>query len=327
LYKEIDPTTILFFTFSLFFGFMLGDVGYGTILVLLGFFLKKKPVFGIGGKEVGNVIVIAGISSIIFGIIIFAEAFGLHFAPHSPHHHSLYWTDLLGIHGVYFSYTFLGVEFPLSKLDVEDIALLLILTPILGVVHMSFGLLLGFRNEAIMHGLKKAVTVKIGWLLLFLCMLSLLLLIPKLGLSAIIGSLLSLMEGKFPSFSFPGILFYILLAMALSAIILLFMGEGMSALFELPSVLANSLSYTRLAAVAIAKAGMAFSANMMIFELGGPAFLITGFFIHAMVPLLGLIACGLQSIRLQYYEFFHKFYEGGGPEFVPFGRERRLSYE
>jgi V/A-type H+-transporting ATPase subunit I len=59
---------------------------------------------------------------------------------------------------------------------------------------------------------------------------------------------------------------------------------------------------------------------------GGIGTAIIGVFIlvlgHIVVLLLGVTSAGLQGIRLEYVEFFNKFYEGGGREFSPFGHER-----
>jgi V/A-type H+/Na+-transporting ATPase subunit I len=44
---------------------------------------------------------------------------------------------------------------------------------------------------------------------------------------------------------------------------------------------------------------------------------------HILVLLLGITAAGIQMLRLEYVEFFQKFYEGGGEEYDPFGHESR----
>ncbi|MEK6916344.1 MAG: V-type ATPase 116kDa subunit family protein, partial [Nanoarchaeota archaeon] len=71
-YKEIDPTFFMFLTFPIFFGFMLGDVGYGLIILTLFMILKKKMP---GAKNFLNVFIISSIVSIVFGMV-FGEYFG-----------------------------------------------------------------------------------------------------------------------------------------------------------------------------------------------------------------------------------------------------------
>ncbi|ELY53693.1 V-type ATPase 116 kDa subunit [Natronolimnohabitans innermongolicus JCM 12255] len=46
---------------------------------------------------------------------------------------------------------------------------------------------------------------------------------------------------------------------------------------------------------------------------------------HIVVLLLGITSAGLQAIRLEYVEFFGKFYEGGGKNYEPFGHDRNHS--
>ena len=63
----------------------------------------------------------------------------------------------------------------------------------------------------------------------------------------------------------------------------------------------------------------------------GPAMLIVGLLVlvlgHALVLALGVTSAGLQAVRLEYVEFFGKFYGGGGREYEPFGYERRYTTE
>jgi V/A-type H+-transporting ATPase subunit I len=142
---------------------------------------------------------------------------------------------------------------------------------------------------------------------------------------------------------------------------------------EFLNVLVNVLSYTRLAAVLLAKAGMAFVVNLLFFGVyvdskggwhfgtggmptqemiqqgtefhgyvptgilfeglahGGIAFALLGIVIlvfgHALVLALGVTSAGLQAVRLEYVEFFGKFYEGGGKPYSPFGYERTYTTE
>ena len=71
-YKEIDPTFFMFLTFPIFFGFMLGDVGYGLVILTLFLILKKKMP---GAKNFLNAFIIAAVASIAFGAV-FGEYFG-----------------------------------------------------------------------------------------------------------------------------------------------------------------------------------------------------------------------------------------------------------
>ena len=142
---------------------------------------------------------------------------------------------------------------------------------------------------------------------------------------------------------------------------MLLLGEGGIGLLESLNVMVNVLSYTRIAAVLLAKAGMAFVVNLLFFGayqdaeglfhflvigghhhapegasvlfeglinmgplgwIGGLVVLLIG---HLLVLALGITSAGLQAVRLEYVEFFGKFYEGGGANYDPFGYTRRYT--
>ena len=63
-YKEIDPTSLIFVTFPIFFGFMLGDVVYGLILLGVFYLLKKKVP---AAKELASILMFAAVMTIFFG--------------------------------------------------------------------------------------------------------------------------------------------------------------------------------------------------------------------------------------------------------------------
>ena len=121
---------------------------------------------------------------------------------------------------------------------------------------------------------------------------------------------------------------------AVLAVVMLIAGEGATAILELPSMLTNILSYTRLAAIGLSSVGIALAINKIatesLFPKGG-LFIIIGIIVlilgHTLNTVLGVIAPGLHSLRLQYVEFFTKFYSGGGRQFNPFGYTRKYTEE
>jgi len=110
-----------------------------------------------------------------------------------------------------------------------------------------------------------------------------------------------------------------------------FRGEGLNAILELPGIFGNILSYTRLTAIALSKAGVAMAFNYMsIFLLyvgvGGVIGFISGLLIfmvgHLLVFLLAVLSAGLHGIRLHYVEWMGKFFAGGGKDYKPLAINR-----
>ncbi|MBS3157941.1 hypothetical protein J4206_01500 [Candidatus Woesearchaeota archaeon] len=188
----------------------------------------------------------------------------------------------------------------------HDKMLLLGAAVIVGIVHVNLGLLIGFYNELQHHGLWHAFCAKISWILL---QLGCLLLYLSYGMYLI-----------------PPIFGFVLLGIS---VILLYLGEGIRGLVELPSIFGNILSYARLMALGLASVGLAVVVNDMAAEFfHEPSILniIVGIFIlvigHVINIALGILGPFLHSLRLQYVEFFTKFYSGGGIAYKPFGAEK-----
>jgi len=101
--------------------------------------------------------------------------------------------------------------------------------------------------------------------------------------------------------------------------------ESVIAPIEIAGLLANVMSYTRLAGLGIGKAAIASAFNTILFRgmifPGQIGFVILGivFLVMAqlLVFLLGWISAGIQALRLNYVEAFIKFYKGNGLRSVP----------
>lgn len=99
-------------------------------------------------------------------------------------------------------------------------------------------------------------------------------------------------------------------------------GQGLYALYGVTGYVGDLVSYTRLMALGIAGGSIAAALNLIIGMFPGIAIIIIGplFFIaaHTFNMLLSLLGAYVHTARLQYVEYFSKFYEGGGKAFTPF---------
>ena len=312
-YHEIDPTSILFFTFPLFFGLMLGDVGYGVVLFGLFYILSRK--FNGEGKKLIQTLMFAALVSILFGLV-FGEFFGFESVSKSVGE-SL--CSSIGFclekvvhesHGI----TEVIYEFPRllnrahSSTNVfgYEVLTILVIGAIIGFFHLNLGYLMGFFNELHHHGFKHAFLAKISWIIIQL------------------GVILAVL----PMAGMAGGLTWVGLAVAIIGIICLGIGEGVQGIVELPAIFSNILSYMRLGAVGLASVGLAVVVNeelAMPFIRKGGIFIFIGIFImvvgHGINLLLGVLGPFLHGVRLHYVECFSKFFKGGGVEYSPFAKK------
>ncbi len=275
-YKELDPTFLIFIAFPLFFGFMLGDVGYGLVTALLFAAVRVKTKSNVL-KGLMNAMIIASIASIAFGFV-FGEFFG---------------GEYFGLHAI------------ISR--EHDINFLILVTLLVGIIHVNLGLALGFINAKRSHGLSHAVFEKLSWVVLE------------------IGGLLMLFKlYDFFYASLPQQL-YVGLGIVIVGLLMLLKGHGIYGLIEVPSLASNILSYTRLFALGLASVALAVIVNEFTTEfvkqggimiLPGILILVAG---HVLNISIGIIGGFLQALRLHYVEFFTKFYKGGGKRYNPFG--------
>ncbi len=322
-YSEIDPTLILALVFPLFLGFMIGDLGYGILMIGLGFYLYRAfKARSEALTSLGFALGIAGIWASIFGAVVFRDFLGIPFYEGS--HHG--WPELLGISGF-------GTPL-ISKLQPESMLLestyawgvpeMLALSILAAFVHLFIAYGFAFVNH-LGHDTKHALA-QVGWLTV---LTGFLFLTAVEGPTNLVSETLLNLAGD-PSTALT-------LYVVGGGVLVLLLTEGLLGLMETVSLLAHIVSYTRLAAIAVAKAGIlvAFTDiivfGMMLGEGAGIALIAVGLVLFTLVQLmmfaLGMLSGGIQSIRLNYVEFFIRFFNGGGKRFNPFGRSRRFTIE
>ena len=303
---EIDPTSIMAFFYYVFFGLMLSDAAYGLIMVIgCGLALAKFKNMELGMKKSLRMFMYCGISTTFWGVM-----FGSYFG------------DAVAV----VSSTFFGHEVTIPPVwfePVNDPMRMLMFSFLLGIIHLFTGLGVKLYQCIKAKDYMSALTDCIFWYMLvgggivylfhvdmFLSMAGLSTKLPTVwaNVAAIIAA--------------AGALGIILLT-ARSGGVGKRLAKGAYALYGVTSWLSDILSYSRLLALGLATGVIATVFNKMGSMFGGG---IIGAIIFILVFAVGhtlnigvnLLGAYVHTNRLQFVEFFGKFYEGGGREFKPF---------
>jgi V/A-type H+-transporting ATPase subunit I len=270
-YGSIDPTPYIALFFPVFFGLIVGDIGYGAIIGTGAFLLSRRFRDNDFFRNVFIVMTVCGVSALIFGVL-FGELFG-------DFGERMHW-----MHPIIFN-------------RIEALKTLMVITIGIGAGHIILGLTIGAANRLV-GGHRKEAAIKI----------------TTLALIAIFFVIMGVMFEYLPkSYMTPAVFALI------GGLVVLIVLEGVIGPLEFIKTLGNMLSYVRIMAVGTASVVMALVANQMS---GISDNLIVGILvavvIHAFNILLSIVSPVIQSMRLQYVEFFSKFYEAGGRRYAPF---------
>ncbi|NLL36665.1 MAG: ATPase [Fretibacterium sp.] len=289
-YDELDPTFAVCVSFCLFFGMMFGDVGHGLMLMLATWLMVKK---GKMGKPLGAVMQIAGMSAVVFGFL-YGSVFGDE--------------ELIR---------------PLWLSPMKDVDLLMPVAVGVGVLFLSLGNLFRVWNCAKKRKWGEALFSPEGLAGLLFYWLAVLSVVLALGESG----------APWMKSSCTALMFFLFLVMGFSNLLSRWIfgeepaGEGgavhaFSLFHTMLSFISNTASFVRLAAFALNHAGLCGAVVMLgeMVEQAPGGRVLNGFVIIAghlvIVALEGLIVF-IQTLRLEYYEFFGKFFQGGGRSFEP----------
>ncbi len=306
-YREIDPNKVVFFFFMLFMGVIMADVGYGILMILAGAFLASKIKIDNGAKRLWNVICLSGIFAIIFGML-FNSYFGL----------ALPYSAVL--------------PSPVPKNgDTSGLMTILLMCLGLGVLHMGTGYFLkalnGFRSKDVLGGILDGLTWVTFLLGLVFATFNFLVnyLMPEVYLT-----MNESIKNFFDIMTMPGII------MIGASVFIAMIGagrnekgfgkftKGFGSVYGIINILSDILSYARLFGLMLS--GMIIASTFNDMGLGlmsggigyvlGPIVMVIG---HVFNVAMGVLGAYIHNSRLQYIEFFGKFYTGEGEKFKPIG--------
>ena len=277
-YGGIDPNPVMTPWYWIIFGLMMGDVGYGAMMLVLGLILKlvMKPKGAM--RDIFDVVIYSSITSVIAGVL-----FGSYFGET--------WNPIL----------FSPMEEPMS---------MLVFTLVVGVAHIFTGLFTAMYYNIKAGRILDAIADQLAWVLT----------ISGVGMLLV------------PSLSNVGMY----MALAGAAIIVFTAGRakpnlfgkiagGLVGLYGITGYMSDILSYSRILALSLSTGVVGMVMNLLAGMVSGSmpvvgyifAFLIYAIG-HVFNLALGLLSAYVHDCRLQYIEFYSKFYEGNGTLFNAF---------
>lgn len=296
-YGELDLTPFFAPFYMVFFGFCLGDVGYGILMAIAAIVLKKKVPKEL--KQAMGLVFYLGLSTILFGIIG-GTFFGI----------PLYETSLP-------VYSTLAADLEARGTDINN--LLFYLSLALGGVQIIFGLFLKAINETRQYGWKLAIGT-MGWIVLLLGSIS----VYSIGEFTVIESN-SLTPLWYVVLGVSGVM--ILLLNNLTRNVFMNLGVGLWDSYNMVTgILGDLLSYIRLFALGISSAILGFVFNSLAVSMSGNipvlsilimvVILVIGHGINLFMSGLGAF---VHPMRLTFVEFYKNAgFSGGGKRYNPF---------
>jgi V/A-type H+-transporting ATPase subunit I len=304
---EIDPTSIMSVFYYVFFGLMLADAFYGAIMFFVCFILTKKyKNMSPGLYKNLKLFMFCGISTCFWGIM-----FGGYFG------------DVVTV----IAKVFFNTDFTIPAVwfvPLNDPMRMLMFSFVLGLIHLFIGL--GIKGYQLIKnsGIKDFIYDVIFWFALLIGLI--IMLLPSEIFASIAGSPINI----------PAVIVKIGQGLAIIGALGIIITNGRSSrnwgkrlmkgayeLYGISGWLSDVLSYSRLMALGLASGVIASVFNQMG-SMGGSSifgaivFVIVFLVGHALNLGINLLGSYVHTNRLQFVEFFGKFYEGGGEAFKPF---------
>ena len=309
---EIDPSSVMALLYYILFGLMLSDAAYGLIMVIgCGAALAKFKNMEVSLRKTLRMFLFCGISTTVWGIL-----FGSYFGDCIP----------------VIARTFFHTEITIPALwfaPLDDPMRLLLFSFALGIVHLFTGLGVQFYQLARRKKYADALYDVVFWYLLvgglIILLLSTDMFVTMVNLPFKVPGVIGTVAGVLAAIGAVGI---VCTAGRESRSPVKRLLKGLYGLYNIFGYLSDILSYSRLLALGLATGVIATVFNQMGSMMGGSVlgaiFFILVFLIgHTMNLAINVLGAYVHTNRLQYVEFFGKFYEGGGRAFTPFATHTR----
>ena len=304
MYAEVDPTFALAPFFGFFFALALGDAGYGLLILAACWWFVKKYKIDLGASKFFSLFMLAGLIAVPVGFAV-----------------NGFFGDLLDYVPVQ---VIQDIRQSLVLIDpITNPMGLMAFSVALGVIHILLGIGLKAYMSWRSGDRTGAVLDQGSWLFLLLALV-------LLALTGVLPGL-SGMAGVAQNASLLGAVLVVATQGRGAKGVLGKLGLGLYSLYGGVGYFSDALSYTRLMALGMSSAVIAMVINtiaMMLVPipvvgwLGALLLLVGG---HLFNLLLSGLGCFVHAARLQFVEFFTKFFEGGGVPFKPFQRESKFT--
>ena len=288
-YDGVDPNPAMAPFFSLFFGMMLADMGYGLLMILAGVYVTKKyRPKGTMGQMFG-IATLCGISTFIWGALT-----GGFFGDFLP--------QLIRLFNPESTFALPSLFTPLN-----DALMVLIGSLALGVIQIFTGMAISIYQKVKRGQVMDALCGEVAWYAVFLC----------IGIAAVTGAW---------KIGMIAALVILLLTQGYGkkGIVGKLIGIGSSLYNNITGYFSDILSYSRLMALMLAGAVIAQVFNTLGAITGNIfTFLLISFVGNALNFGLNLLGCYVHDLRLQCLEYFGRFYEDGGKPFAPLAAQTK----
>lgn len=312
---EVDPTMVMSIFYYILFGIMLADAGYGVLITIACavILIKFKKTMEKSTKKFMKMFLYCGLSTIFWGVM-----FGSYFG------------DLFDIIATtYFGATEVPVIPPLWFFPVNKPMQMLTFSMAFGLVHLLTGLVMKLYQLLLQKDLKSILYDVVSWFTLIISCTILLMSMDMI--KDILGITITIPPALATGSAIAAVIASVVIVMTNGREsrnpIKRFL-KGVYALYGITGYLSDVLSYSRLLALGLASGVICSVVNKMAGMAGkgviGPLFFIIIILLgHSLNFAINVLGAYVHTNRLQYVEFFGKFYGGGGRSFNPFNMKTK----